>query len=453
MAKEMGPIVVDPGLLPGDPKRPLVRGRNSPLDAGQFLATAQCLARRLPDRPAALNLCDRRDNFALVFVALLMRQQLCLLPPSRVAAVIDEVMAEYPGSYKIDDSFVDHARAGAIDSVARSVVPDIPPDRVVAVAYTSGSTGRPVPNPKTWRAFAASAVLKASRIRDALSQSGAKTLPWIVATVPPQHMYGFELSVLVPLLADFGMHDGRPLYPADVSAALADVSVPRVLVSTPLHLRTLLESGVQLPDVGLVVSATAPLPKDVAASIEQQFGTVVLDLFGSTETCVIGSRRTASEISWTPYPGVILEPGEEGTRVDAPWFPAAVLLADVLDVARDGRFAVRGRSADIVEVAGKRASLADLTRRLTSIPGVTDAVVFQPNESGSAVVRRLAALVVAKGLSETALLARLSSEIDPAFLPRPLVLVSRLPRNEVGKLPRADLLSALKSRIRSIDSA
>jgi acyl-coenzyme A synthetase/AMP-(fatty) acid ligase len=30
------------------------------------------------------------------------------------------------------------------------------------------------------------------------------------------------------------------------------------------------------------------------------------------------------------------------------------------------------------------------------------------------------------------------------FLPRPLVLVSRLPRNEVGKLPRDRLIAALK---------
>jgi len=30
------------------------------------------------------------------------------------------------------------------------------------------------------------------------------------------------------------------------------------------------------------------------------------------------------------------------------------------------------------------------------------------------------------------------------FLPRPLVFVSKLPRNEVGKLPRDKLLAALR---------
>jgi acyl-coenzyme A synthetase/AMP-(fatty) acid ligase len=241
-----------------------------------------------------------------------------------------------------------------------------------------------------------------------------------------------------------GIHDGRPLYPADIATALADVPDPRILVSTPVHLRALVESGVELPELGAVVSATAPLPAELARAIELQFGTVLLEYFGSTETCIIASRRTAVDDAWRPYPGVTLQPADDGTQVDAPWFTSSALLQDVLEVRSDGAFTVRGRNADMVEVAGKRASLADLTRRLASIPGVSDAVVFQPDDPGSATVRRLAALVVADGMTEAQVLAKLAPSVDPAFLPRPLVLVPRLPRNEVGKLPREQLLAALK---------
>jgi len=265
-----------------------------------------------------------------------------------------------------------------------------------------------------------------------------------VATVPSQHMYGMELSVLMPLLGGMGIHGGRPLYPADIAAALADVPGPRILVSTPVHLRALLESGVELPELGAVVSATAPLPAELARAIEQRFGTVLLEYFGSTETCVIASRRTAVDDAWHPYPGVMLQPADEGTQVDAPWFSSSMMLQDVLEIRCDGAFTVRGRNVDMVEVAGKRASLADLTRRLASIPGVSDAVVFQPEDAGKGTVRRLAALVVAHGLTEAAVLEKLAQDVDPAFLPRPLVLVPRLPRNEIGKLPRAQLLAALK---------
>jgi len=93
----------------------------------------------------------------------------------------------------------------------------------------------------------------------------------------------------------------------------------------------------------------------------------------------------------------------------------------------------------MIEVAGKRASLADLNRRLLAIAGVRDAAVFQPDDA-TGVVRRVAALVVAPGLAAEAILAELGRGIDPAFLPRPLVLVPALPRNELGKLSREVLL-------------
>jgi len=34
--------------------------------------------------------------------------------------------------------------------------------------------------------------------------------------------------------------------------------------------------------------------------------------------------------------------------------------------------------------------------------------------------------------------------VDPAFLPRPLLLVPQLPRNELGKTTRAQLLQLLR---------
>lgn len=435
---------VDLALMSGNGARPMFLGSESPLDAAQFVSIAHRLARQLPDRPAALNLCERRDNFVLAFASMLMRSQLCLLPPSRAGAAVGEVMSEHPGSVIIDDSVVQDVRAAIGDVAARGAMPMLSPERVVALGYTSGSTGRPISNAKTWRALRASAALNARRIRQALSPRADAELPSIVATVPPQHMYGLELSVLLPLIEDFAVHVGRPLYPADIAAALAGVPAPRILVTTPLHLHALAQSGIELPPLGVIVSATAPLTRELAQDVERRFQTTLLEFFGSTETCVIASRRTAQERGWRPYPGVTLRPEAEGTKVNAPWFPEEVLLQDVLELQDDGSFVVRGRNADMVEVGGKRASLADLTRRLLAVPGVSDAVVFQPDAVSGRPVQRLAALVVAEGLTEEQVLAGLATAMDPVFLPRPLLLVSRLPRNEVGKLPRDQLLAALK---------
>jgi acyl-coenzyme A synthetase/AMP-(fatty) acid ligase len=420
----------------------LLRAGRAVVGSDRFMAMAADLANHLPDRPAALNLCERRDNFLLAFVALLIRGQACLLPPSRAPAVVAEVMEAHRGSYRLDDHLVEGSRDPArVDPLH---VPAIPSDRVVVIGYTSGSTGRPTANPKTWRSLLASAQLNSTVLRDVLAGQGATGMPWILVTVPSQHMYGLETSVLLPLLADMGLHAAQPLFPAEIAAALAELPAPRVLVTTPVHLRALLESDIELPPLAVVVSATAPLAPETARSIEQRYGAALVEFFGSTETCVIASRRSAQEVAWRPYPGVSLRPAASGTEVDAPWFAAPALLQDVLEVGADGTFVVRGRNADMVEVGGKRASLADLTRRLLAVPGVRDGVVFQPDRADGAAVQRLAALVVAEGLSEAAVLEQLAPGMDPVFLPRPLVFVSRLPRNEVGKLPREQLLAALE---------
>lgn len=422
--------------------RDLVLTRQGAVSCPELAALAGTLAASLPSAPGAVNLCEHRDNFLACFVALLMRGQACLLPPSRAPAVIEEVMREHPGCYCLDDAFVDRCRAATVTT--RVELPGIAPERVVVVGYTSGSTGRPQQNPKTWRTFVATTAFNAARIREAMPSAQSACTPWILATVPSQHMYGMETSVLLPLLGDMGLHAAKPLFPADIAAALAELPAPRVLVTTPVHLRALLESDIDLPPLAVVVSATAPLAPETAQSIEHRYGAALVEFFGSTETCVIASRRTAHEVAWRPYPGVSLRPAVSGTEVDAPWFAAPTLLQDVLEVRADGKFLVRGRNADMVEVGGKRASLADLTRRLLAVPGVRDGVVFQPDRADGAAVQRLAALVVAEGLSEAEVLEHLAPGVDPVFLPRPLVFVSRLPRNEVGKLPREQLLATLE---------
>ena len=141
----------------------------------------------------------------------------------------------------------------------------------------------------------------------------------------------------------------------------------------------------------------------------------------------------------------MLKPQPDGTLVDAPYFSQPVVLQDIVELLPDHAFHLCGRNADLVEIAGKRASLADLTRRLLALPGVTDAVALQLDAEDGAGVRRIAALVVAPERSEAALLEELRLAVDPVFLPRPFRRVAALPRNETGKLARAAVLEALQS--------
>jgi acyl-coenzyme A synthetase/AMP-(fatty) acid ligase len=106
-----------------------------------------------------------------------------------------------------------------------------------------------------------------------------------------------------------------------------------------------------------------------------------------------------------------------------------------------------GRSADLINIAGKRTCLAYLNHQLTAITGVADGAFLMPDEEAADGVTRLTAFIVAPGLSAATIIQALRERIDPVFLPRPLVFVDALPRNATGKLPREALktLKALQS--------
>ena len=116
----------------------------------------------------------------------------------------------------------------------------------------------------------------------------------LVATVPSQHMYGFESTVLLALLGGAAFDTGRPFYPADIAAALARVPRPRMLVTTPFHLKTLLDSGVTLPPIDLVLCATAPLSPQLAARAEAALAAPLVEIYGCTEAGQVATRRTTA---------------------------------------------------------------------------------------------------------------------------------------------------------------
>jgi acyl-coenzyme A synthetase/AMP-(fatty) acid ligase len=93
--------------------------------------------------------------------------------------------------------------------------------------------------------------------------------------------------------------------------------------------------------------------------------------------------------------------------------------------------------ADLVNIAGKRSSLAYLNHQLNSIRGVLDGTFFLLDDShaSSTGVTRVAAFVVAPTLDAATLVDELRRRVEPVFLPRPLIFVERLPRNDTGKLP------------------
>ena len=427
-----------------------VRG-GEPIAAARFIGEASALAAQLPASRYVLNTCRDRYAFAVALAAALIARRTSLLPPSRTPDTLQQLAQRYPDTVYVGDDAGAIWWASSLAPVPNAVratasanVPDqwpapaIARDHVAAIAFTSGSTGEPQPQPKTWAGLVDGA--RAEVIALDLDQAPVDNVV-VLGTVSPQHMYGLESTVMMALHGPCALAAEHPLHADEVTGALAQIEGQRVLITTPVHLKALAESSHSMPRLYRAVSATAPLTAELAARCEQLWDTCVFEIYGCTETGMVATRRTVAGRQWNTMRDVTIE--QRGDEFFASGGHVRTgRLADHLRLLSATTFELEGRADDLVNIGGKRASLAGLNQILLSIEGVVDGAIFLPE--GSAETRRerrLMALVVAPNCTRERLLGALRAQIDAAFLPRPLLLVDSLPRNAQGKLPRAELLA------------
>lgn len=412
------------------------------------MADALRLAERLPPGRHVLNACTDRYHFTVGFAACLISGRVSLLPPTRTPEIVRRLAAFAPDAFSLTDTEIcdiDLPQCRVEECLEQcdsrgpgleQPIPLIPDNQLAAVVFTSGSTGAPIPYRKTWGRLVRCVRAAASRH----SLLGARPHA-LIGTVPPQHMYGLESTVLLALQSGHALTAERPFYPADICASIEAVPRPRALVTTPIHLRTLLAAGVPLPQLDLLVSATAPLTTELAQEAEERFHARLIEIYGSTETGQIASRRTTETAAWNLWPDVRLTAIGDTVQAQGGHVEQVTAMPDILEIIGEHEFLLHGRTADLIDVAGKRSSFGYLNAQLTAIPGVVDGAFFWRDLDGGRTtgVARLAAAAVAPGMSPADLIELLRQRIDPAFLPRPLLLVDRMPRNTTGKLPQQSL--------------
>ncbi len=416
------------------------------LTVGEVLFRAKMLAQQLPDTPYCLLLCEQRVNFIIGFLACLWRRQAVLLPPNRLPAVTEALLADYPdsccltdsekNSYKVETRLYDYS---TVPSGTVTEVPLLDSRQLACMVFTSGSTGKPEANAKFWGDLVQGVNLLQSRY-------GFQPEDYLVATVPPQHMYGLEMTVLLPMLFPLSVYGHMPFFPEDIRQALQRSDRKGSLISTPLHLKVCTRSGIHWPGLRRLFSATAPLEEDDARVSERSFATRLQEVYGTTESGAIASRTTTEEKYWHLYDGVRLVCEDDRPRVLADHLPHRPVLADRVEIVDDEHFLLHGRSTDMIKIAGKRASLADLNLKLCKIPGIEDGVFVQMDSSPEG-ISRLCVVMVAPDLSQADVIQALAIQIDPVFLPRIVHKVDTLPRNETGKLPHSEMKALLRALV------
>lgn len=210
---------------------PLCWRAGQPVSRRQYLADVQALSALLPAGGPLLAMTADRYRFALALGAALGRGQSALLPPNHTPDLVAWLRELFPHVHALADAQaapVDLPTLAFLQPVAPGAdvreIPAFAPDHVAAHVLTSGSTGRPVPHPKRWGSLVRGALASSERMAAELGRPDLRGVT-VVGTVPAHHMYGFESTVLLPMVGGAAFAAERPFFPGDIAQVLA--SVPR----------------------------------------------------------------------------------------------------------------------------------------------------------------------------------------------------------------------------------
>ena len=419
--------------------------RSEEFTQGRLIKDIGSLARQLPCCDYIVNLCQNRYYFLTVFGAAIVAGKISLLPPARHGKIVADIIKRYPRTVIFDDGDNDlpgltainvrEARKPAKGSIGENItVPNIPVTQPVVTAFTSGSTGTPQAHSKPWGILAGTAQKLAKRFgMDNQTHD-------ILATVPSQHMYGLETTILLALQGSARLFTGQPFYPIDIADSLNSRSV---LVTTPIHLRAMVKADIGFPSISRIVSATAPLSLSLAKESEKLMSCPLNEIYGCTEGGSIATRATTHHQNWNPLPEMQLITIGNNVILKAPHLPEEITLTDQIRLTHDG-FELIGRHEDLLNVGGKRFSLGELNIRLLEINGVIDGFVFRPPTKQD--IERPIAFVVSN-LPTKEISRMLAEVIDPSFIPRPILHVKKIPRNATGKVARSAVIALYEDHL------
>jgi len=281
------------------------------------------------------------------------------------------------------------------------------------------------------------------------------------AVIPLSHSYGFS-NVVTPLLVrGVPMVVSRDRMPRAMLDDLASTSAT-VFHGMPVFYQAFceMENPPRLPKLRLCISAGAPLSLQVARKFRDKFGQAIHSFYGSSECGGICYDREArldeDGFVGPPMQGVkieLLQPEATASRIRIHsaaagdgYFPEPdeeklgrgyFSPDDLVSQTGDG-FRIVGRMSDVINVAGKKVSPAEVEAELLRFAGVRGAVVF----GRESVLRNeeVAACVAASAeVGEADLLEFCRQRLSGWQVPKRIFFVEEIPVNERGKVSRREL--------------
>ncbi|AEV76652.1 acyl-CoA synthetase (AMP-forming)/AMP-acid ligase II [Mycolicibacterium rhodesiae NBB3] len=338
---------------------------------------------------------------------------------------------------------------------------------VALLQFTSGTTGPPKPVPLRHATVLDLIDRLLAKLRGAKPPSAKANRPPMPNLVPLSlSLWAGIYQVLFAFRAGSGVVLMDRFSPTDF-AALVKRHQLRSTVLPPAALTMVLhdDSVTDLAPLRIVRSITAPLSPVQAGRFRDKFGVIVLNSYGQTELGgeVVGwSAADAREWGETklgsvgrPLPGIDVTIADDEVMVRTPTTAARNIDAAFLDrLTDDGWFHtgdlgwfdddgflwLDGRVSDMINRGGLKVFPGTVEDVLLAADGVREAaVVGVPDERLGEVPW---AFVVRddESISEDGLVTWCRERLTPYRVPARIVFIEQLPRNDVGKVVKRDLI-------------
>lgn len=423
-----------------DPRRPIALRAGVLIDLSRLRADVAGATARLAGHQAAALACEDTYYFTVGLLALLHCGADIVLPPNTRPDTLATLSVPL-----VTQAMLEQAET------APTRFHPLSPEQSKIIFATSGSTGAPKQIAKTLGML--------TREAEVLQHTwGARMGAGpVLATVSHQHLYGLAFRLLWPLAG------GCPI--AAETDAVWETLLPKLhpgvtLISSPAHLSRLAGIPPLAParHPALIFSAGAPLSAAAARDCQTILGCLPTEIFGSTETGAIATRRqtpkdtpkdTQEEKSWTLLAGTHIRLDTEGRMAVASSYKAGwQATEDVVEVTENG-FRFLGRADRIVKIEGERVNLPALEAALAANPVIAEAaLVVLPGPPA-----QLGGLLVLTALGQQqlheqgrfklgrALRADLARHFAPAGLPRLWRFTSAIPMRAMGKRADAEMIA------------
>lgn len=337
------------------------------------------------------------------------------------------------------------------------------------IMFTSGSAGKPKAVVHTFNSL-----LESVKATDSFADLSPNDI-WL-ASLPLYHIGGFMILVRA-LLSGGSIAFPNSLKHEEITQTLKRTNPTHIsFVSTTLA-RILKDDFVPSTNLKFVFLGGGPVSPALCEQATNR-GLPIIKVYGSTETCSMVAALFPNEVNQKPDSvGKVFgtnkikirsmskndsddfccneEVGEivvSSLSLFTEYYSDTLTTNNVLKngwyhtgdygwLDKEGYLYISSRREDLIITGGENVSAVEIENAIKTLTQIEDAFVFALKDDVWGQI--VCAAIVSKKISELEIINFLKEKIAGYKIPRQLFFVDSIPRNEMGKVKRAELLSQL----------